>query len=138
MAVALRDLERGRPGPYLRVVPAPPRTPRHVFWLRRLLVLALLAGVVLVAFGTWGRVAGAPDADAALARTNLTVVLAPGETLWDLAERYAPADRDKVEWAGEIARLNDVEPQAVSAGTPLVVPIETPDVSAAPQGGAGG
>jgi len=135
MAVALRDLDHGRRPPRLRVVPPPPPTPRHVFWLRRAIALAVLI-LVLVAVGGAVLAATAADADAPIERTNLTVVLGPDQTLWDLAERYAPEDRDLVDWADEVARLNGVDAQALQAGTPLVIPLETVVVSADAEDGA--
>lgn len=136
MAVALRDFDHGQRRPRLRVVPSPPPAPpRHVFWLRRLLAIAVLIGL-LIAATVAVRATTASRADEPIARTNLTVVLGPGETLWDLAERYAPADRDLVDWADEIARLNRVDAQSVQPGTPLVVPLETAAVSADPGDGS--
>lgn len=135
MAVALRDLDHGQRRPRLHVLP-PQLTPRYVFWLRRALVLAVLIGLLLAAVGAV-RAATASGSDDLVARTNLTVVIAPGQTLWDLAERYAPEDRDLVDWADEIARFNGVDAQAIQPGTPLVIPLETAAVSAEPGDGSG-
>lgn len=136
MAVALKELEHGHPRPRLRVVPGPPSHPRRpVFWLRRTLLLAVLIGVLLVALGGARAIGDGRDDGVQLTRTELTVVVEPGETLWQIAARYAPYDRDVVEWADELARLNDVDPQALQPGTPLVVPLETITVPADPEPG---
>ena len=130
MAVALRELDRGSRPSQLRVVrlPAPPPTPRHVYWLRRTLVLVLTLLLVLSVVGAVRALVGQPPAP--VVRTDLTVVVAPGQTLWDIARRYAPADRDLTAWAAEIAAYNDVEAQTVQPGTPLVIPLETAAVTA--------
>lgn len=133
MAVALRDFEQPRPRPRLRVVPAPPLGPRRrVFWMRRALVLALLVGALLAVVGGARAIGPGPDDEAQITRTDLTVVVAPGETLWQIATRYAPQDRDLVEWSNEIARRNNVDPRALQPGTPLVIPLETLSVAADP------
>jgi hypothetical protein len=136
MAVALRELEqryRGR-RPGLRVVPtpaAPPRPPRHVFWLRRAFVLAMLAvvalaGVVAVrALSSGGGVPAAP--------IEVTVVIPQGGTLWDLAERYAPADVDRSSWVAEVVERNGVDPAAIRPGTAVSVPVTASAVVAAPR-----
>lgn len=134
MAVALRDFDHGERRPRLRVVPPPAAPPRSVFWLRRALMLAVVIGL-LVAAVVAVRAMAAAGSDEPVARTNLTVVVGPGQTLWDLAERYAPEDRDLVDWADEIARLNGVDAQALQSGTPLVIPLETAAVSADPAQG---
>ena len=131
MAVALRDFDRGGQRPRLRLVPPPARPPRHVFWLRRALALAVLAALLVVVGGVV-RAMTASGPDETLGRTNLTVVVEPGQTLWDLAERYAPEGRDLVEWADEIARANGLEGRTLQAGMPLQVPLETAVVPAAP------
>ena len=137
MAVALRDLERGRARPALRVVhsrPPVPPTPPGVYRLRRILVLAVLiavlAAAVMAARAATASVTPAPE------RIEITVVLAQGETLWDLARHYAPAGADRSAWAVDVAARNGLDPAAISAGTPVVVPIDGHRVVAAPQGGA--
>lgn len=134
MAVALRDLERGHVHrrPALRVAPArpsPPRTPPPVFWLRRALVVAL---AVLVVLGVVGAVrAGTSDAPAE--QIDMTVVIPAGGTLWDLAERYAPAGADRSTWVATVAERNDVDPAAIQPGTAVAVPVQAQHVTATPQ-----
>jgi LysM domain len=133
MAVALRELDRGSRPAQLRVVrlPAPAPTPRHVYWLRRALVLCMMLVLVMSIAGAIRAVVAQPSVP--VVRTDLTVVVAPGQTLWDIARRYAPANRDLTAWAAEIAAYNDVEAQSVQPGTPLVIPLETAAVTALPE-----
>jgi hypothetical protein len=132
MAVALRELERGTRRSPLRVVRPPVRAPipPHVYWLRRALVLIIALGLVMGIVGVVRTVTARPSEP--VARTNLTVVVAPGQTLWDIAAQYVPADRDLTGWAAEIAAVNDVDAQALRPGTPLVIPLETAVVTATP------
>jgi hypothetical protein len=138
MAVALRDLERDRRRSYLRVIPspAPAPTPRYVYWLRRALVIFIALGVLLGVVGLVNAVTGEPVEP--IARTNVTVVVGPGQTLWDIAAQYAPADRDRTAWAAEIAELNDIDAQAIQPGTPLLIPLETAAVTATADDGRTG
>jgi LysM domain len=132
MAVALRELERDARRSSLRVIRTPVAVPvpRHVYWLRRALVLILAAGLLSGIVGVVGAVTAVPTEP--VARTNLTVVVAPGQTLWDIAAQYVPANRDLTGWAAEIAAVNDVDAQALQPGTPLVIPLETAVVTATP------
>lgn len=134
MAVALRDLERrhAHRRPDLRVVPArpsPPRTPPPVFWLRRALVVALVVVAVLGVVG----VVRASISDASADRIDMTVVIPAGGTLWDLAERYAPAGADRSTWVADVAERNDVDPAAIQPGTAVAVPVQAQHVTATPQ-----
>jgi LysM repeat protein len=101
-----------------------------VYWLRRALVLIIALGLVTGIVGVVRTVTARPSEP--VARTNLTVVVAPGQTLWDIAAQYVPADRDLTGWAAEIAAVNDVDAQALRPGTPLVIPLETAVVTATP------
>lgn len=135
MAVALRDLERGHAHrrPALRIVPpqpSPPRPPPPVFWLRRALVVALaivlMLGVVEVVRAT--------VADTSVTeRIEMTVVVPDGGTLWDLAERYAPAGADRSTWAAAVAERNDLDPGAIQPGTAVSVSVEAQHITASPQ-----
>lgn len=134
MAVALRDLEQQhvRHHPVLRVVPSqpsPPPTPPGVFWFRRLLVLLVAAAVVLGAIG----VLHATTADAATDHLEVTVVVPPGGTLWDIAARYAPADADRASWVTAVADRNDLDPGAIAPGTAVSVPVDADRVIASPE-----
>lgn len=136
MAVALRDLERGdaQRHPTLRVVhgrPQLPPTPPGVYRVRRLLVLAVIV-IAVISVGVAVRAvafAEPPVHD----RVEVTVVVQAGETLWDVARRYAPSNADRSAWVAELADRNAVDPGVIQPGTPIVVPVEGQRVLAAPQ-----
>jgi predicted Zn-dependent protease len=86
----------------------------------RALVVAVTALVLTVVF-SFGRVtSAAPTAAPRPARA--TVVVQPGETLWQIAERTAPgADPRETVW--RIARLNDLgRSPTIRAGQQLLLP----------------
>lgn len=136
MAVALRELDRDRQSrPALRVVPpAPtPPTPPAVFWRRRLLVLLLVVAVAAGAVTAARAALASPPAPAGPA-LEVAVVVAPGDTLWDFAGRYAPADVDRAGWVARVADRNGVDAGALRPGTSLLVPVSGASVTAAPSG----
>jgi len=88
---------------------------------RLVAVLALLA----LAFAVFTFV-GSPAASTATSHhaTSPTVVVQPGQTLWDIAAEAAPRS-DPRDVIAEIIELNDlVDPGAIRAGQPLFVPAE--------------
>lgn len=138
MAVALRDLEHGRQArPSLRVVPSlpTPPTPPAVFWRRRVLVLLLVVAVAVGA-ATATRAVIARAGASVSPQVEVSVVVSSGETLWDLARRYAPAGADRSVWVTQVAERNDVDPGSLRPGASLVVPLEGASVTAAPGVGA--
>ena len=87
----------------------------------RLLVVAVLAGLLLTAFslGRAGSSQAAPTASPATPVTSTTVHR--GETLWAVAQRIAPgADPRRV--VGELQRLNHLSSSSLQVGQQLVVP----------------
>lgn len=104
---------RGRPAPEIS---PPPRLTRRG---RLVIVVAVLA----VAFAAFVLV-GAPAASTATAHhsTVPTVVVQPGQTLWDIAAAARPGADPRLVVAA-IMELNDlVDPGAIRAGRPLYVP----------------
>jgi hypothetical protein len=113
--------------PRLRVVSAGPARVRvvrphpAVYRRRRLLAavaLLVLAGVAVLG---WSGLR-AQDATAAVPVTAQTVVVAPGDTVWDLARAHAPAGVSVSAYAQEIVRVNGVEPAALAPGSVLRLP----------------
>lgn len=110
-----------------------PAGPRHgvaaVYRRRRLLVAvvalavaaALGAAVATAAPALGDRVGGPAPASSA---DPVTVVVGPGETVWDLVLPYVPAGEDPVAYAARVAADNGVDPRAVTAGTVLHLPAE--------------
>jgi hypothetical protein len=83
----------------------------------RLLLLALLLVFVTVLTGF----AAAPGEASGRAGRPATTVVHPGDTLWSIAERYAPA-RDPFVTIDEIRRLNGISDYTVRPGQRLTLP----------------
>lgn len=91
---------------------------------RRVLVaLAALPAVIALSFAIIGGGSALASLDAAPASSFVTVVVAPGDSLWAIAEEVAPqADpRDVVD---AIVRLNALGGVTVEPGQELAIPAE--------------
>jgi hypothetical protein len=95
---------------------APRRLPGRWPWLAGLALAACLfvAGLGVLSNGMVER--PVPEA-------TTTVPVAAGETLWDLAQRFAP-DSDPAAVVARIERLNGVGAASLVPGLPLTVPLQ--------------
>ncbi|GAA5114451.1 LysM peptidoglycan-binding domain-containing protein [Haloechinothrix salitolerans] len=119
---------RLRPGGGARVRPTVTRPAVSACMVRRPAVgwrvaLAVAASVCAVTVGFGAVVGGLAGGVASAVPESTTVVaVAPGESLWQLAERYAPGvDTSAV--VARIEELNGVSTGEVTAGAVLSVPI---------------
>jgi hypothetical protein len=118
--------EPGRPPTRARVVAghrrppvatcAPRRAPVRWPWLAGLAVATGLFVAGLGAFAN-GMAAEVPQQTA-------TVSVGAGETLWDVAERFAP-DSDPAAVVERIEQLNGLHGDTLAPGLPLIVPIQS-------------
>ena len=103
----------------VRIARARARRAQRTFVFRRVMVglvaFALVGTIVGVsAAGQGADVASRPEAPA-------SVTVQPGETLWEIAERYAPVDSDLRSYVAELVELNGGS-ELVYAGTDLKLP----------------
>ncbi|HVM12736.1 MAG TPA: LysM peptidoglycan-binding domain-containing protein [Egibacteraceae bacterium] len=115
---------------------ARPGAPAAVYRRRRVgavtAAVATVAAVLAVAAGSLALpgTPAAPGAQPAVdgsavdgsAAEPITVVVAPGETLWDIAAPHAPAGTEPMAYVVQIAAFNGVDPRAVQPGTVLQLP----------------
>jgi hypothetical protein len=80
------------------------------------LVLVLVLAAILAVTAPLRAGAG----DVAVTRT---VVVRPGDTIWDLAGAHAPAGEDRRAFVAEIVAINEVQPSALRPGMVLKVPV---------------
>ncbi len=102
----------------IRVARARARRARHSFLARRIAALALAAGLVA---GVVSASAAGGDPIASRPGAPASVVIQPGETVWDLAQRYVADGSDPRAYADEIIALNGVSGVA-PPGTLLHLP----------------
>lgn len=124
-ALTLPPKRRDQGRPDLRLVESPPRpalapTGPLQAWRRRLGVLVVLAALVGLAVQA---VADGPVAAPEVAPVSAaTVVVQPGQTLWDIAEEQAPADVSPAAYVRQLAELNGVTNGALDAWQVLRLP----------------
>ncbi|HVF04387.1 MAG TPA: LysM peptidoglycan-binding domain-containing protein [Frankiaceae bacterium] len=108
-----------RPSPRTPDAASTPPTALRLTRRGRLVVLLVLATLLLVAFSL-----GRTSADAGSTRPAgpaPTTVVQPGETLWAIARRVAPAADPRVTVA-RLSTLNDLGDRPITAGQRLVLP----------------
>ncbi|MFB7893457.1 LysM peptidoglycan-binding domain-containing protein [Microbacterium sp. NPDC056044] len=89
---------------------------------RVLAVLAALPAVIALSAAMLGGGAALASRDAgAPAGSFTTVTVAPGESLWTIAEEVAP-ERDPRDVVDELVRLNALDTVLVQAGQRLAIP----------------
>ena len=74
---------------------------RRVVFRRVMLAVALLAILVLVLLG-----GGGGTAEASHSRGPRAVVMRSGQTIWDLARRYAPSTMDPRDYVDRVLEIN--------------------------------
>ena len=85
----------------------------------RLVVVAVLVGVLFAAFSL-GRV-GAEGSGSTAPDVTTVVTVAPGDTLWGVAQRIAPG-QDPRPVVDQIRELNDLDSGGLRVGQQLVLP----------------
>lgn len=83
-------------------------------------VVVLLAVLTVLAFGFAGRMPAGAGADAPVSATS-TVIVQPGQSLWEIARSVAPQD-DVRATIDRLVSLNNLESTSVRPGQKLVVP----------------
>lgn len=104
--------------PIHRPAGPPAAAPSRLTRRGRLVLVLVLAAVALVAFSL-GRTSATASRDA-VAPPRATVVVQPGETLWEIASRVAPGTDPRVT-VGRIRELNGLR-GAPQAGQRLQLP----------------
>ncbi len=88
--------------------------------LRRRLAALLVIGVVALAVSAlW---AMRSEAASDVGTVELTVVVAPGETVWDIATDYLPQGHQPQAYVAEVLRYNELDAAAIQPGTVLRLP----------------
>lgn len=95
----------------------------HWHVVNRLRFTVFMVTVLLVFGMTVGLIAGSFDAEGSSRTTYETITVQYGDTLWDIAENYKPADRDIRDYIYEICDKNDISSGEIYQGQNLVIPV---------------
>lgn len=130
-ALPLSPTAPARPTPsrparrHLRLVEAPARSlapsgPLQA-WRRRIGALVVLAALVVVVTQAFVADAGQLG-PATVPASATTVVVQPGQTLWDIASVHAPADTSTWTYVDQLTELNGITGSQVDAWQVLRLP----------------
>jgi len=78
--------------------------------------------VLLIAFAVNFAIGGM-NAYSAEKKDYIEICVQQGDTLWDLARSYGPADRDVRDVIREICAVNDVSAYTLQSGQSLLIPL---------------
>lgn len=116
----LGDGARGVRGQGVRVAPRA-AAPEHVRLSRR--GRRLIVAIAILGAGGLGMVGGrAVAATEEPAQRTVEVIVAPGESLWTMAQRVAAPGEDLRDVVREIQRLNQMESVDLRSGDALLLP----------------
>jgi len=94
----------------------PRRRQPPAVYARRRFAAAFLAAGLLAGLHAAGARADGPH------RAACAVVVAPGDTLWALGQRYAPPREDLRRWTAQVEALNHLAGPALQPGQLLLIP----------------
>lgn len=95
------------------------RRRRNVLLRRRIAALLVIALVSLAVSGLW---AMRSEASSDAGPLEATVVVAPGETVWEIANEYVPAGDHPQAYVARVLRYNNLDAAAVQPGMVLRLP----------------
>jgi hypothetical protein len=122
MSTTLAQRPQGTMRPARRPAPVRHRPARRRATLRARRLAASLAVVTLVCLTVWGALALHSEASVDPATVSATVVVGPGDTIWDIAEEYLPAGQSTHAYVARVLRHNGVDAAAVRPGAVLQLP----------------
>ena len=97
----------------------PVRRRRNVMLRRRIAAVLTVAVVVLAISAVW---AMRSDAAGESGVFEATVVVAPGQTVWDIANDYVPEGEHPQAYVAEVLRYNAIDATAIAPGAVLRLP----------------
>ena len=81
-----------------------------------------LTAVMLMLISITGMLFGDNQAESLTKPVYSEVVIQYGDTLWDLALEFGPADKDIREVVHEICKINDITAESIYPGQPILIP----------------
>ena len=94
---------------------------RHV--INRIKFTVLLVAVILMAGMVGGMMLGSYDAEGTSKTTYEMITVQYGDTLWEIAENYKPANKDVRNFMYEICDYNNISAGEIYQGQNLMIPV---------------
>jgi len=82
--------------------------------------VTLLSLVLSIGFAS---ISGLADVSGSEVKEYITVQVAEGDTLWDLAQKYGPSNVDCRKLVYEIGKLNNVDASSLQVGQYISIPV---------------
>ena len=94
---------------------------RHI--VNRVRFTAFMIVVILMAGMLTGLMFGSFDAEGSSKTIYKTITVSYGDTLWDIASRYKPEDKEIRNYIYEICDYNDISAGGIYEGQELTIPV---------------
>jgi hypothetical protein len=78
---------------------------------------------ILIIFSAAGTFIGAYNAESLTKMTYSEILVESGDTLWELADKFGPDDKDLREVVFEICRINEISPDSIYPGQKIRIPV---------------
>ena len=87
------------------------------------LIGALILLIFCMGLGTFIASAHENTEDTIVYKYYKSIQIQPGDTLWDIAAEYGPADRDIRSVIWDICEINGISAEQLTAGQRIIVPV---------------
>ena len=94
---------------------------RHI--VNRIRYTAFLVAIILIVSMAGGMMLGTVNAEGSSKTTYEMITVQYGDTLWQIAEDYKPADKDTRDFMYEICDYNKISAGEIYQGQNLMIPV---------------
>lgn len=97
---------------------------KHYHIVNRFRFTVFMAAVILTVCTLIGLALGVYNASGTTYHSYETITIQSGDTLWSIAEEYAPANQDIRDYIYEICDKNDITASDLVQGQDILIPVE--------------
>ena len=96
---------------------------RHLHIVNRFRFTVFVVTVILMLSTAIGLIAGSFNAEGSTRNTYETITIQSGDTLWSIAEEYAPAGTDIRDYIYEVCDRNNIKSGEIVQGQEITIPV---------------
>lgn len=97
---------------------------RHLHVVNRFRFTVFLVTCFLIISMTFGLLIGSFNASGSTKHTYETITIQSGDTLWSIAEEYAPEGQDIRDYIYEICDRNNIKAGDITQGQDIEIPVQ--------------